>query len=123
MVRDDGLEVNCLTSNIRLTNYTTHSPHHHTDTWCCDVQHYQLALHTFGAADYVIVTPQDCTRGKVIGSVVVVIVVVVVNTNFGISQHQGTCAACKRHVGVASGVKLAQAPSNQFNTTGVCSIC
>ena len=67
-----------------------------------------------------VVTPRDCARGKVIGSVVVV---VVVDTNFGISQHQGTCAACKRHLGVATGGKLAPAPSNRFNTTGVCSIC
>ena len=67
-----------------------------------------------------VITPHDCTRGKVIGSVVLVlvlVVLVVVNTNFGISQHQGTCAACKRHVGVATGGKLAPAPSNRFNTT------
>ena len=68
-----------------------------------------------------IVTPHDCARGKVIGSVVAV--VVVVNTNVCISQHQGTCAACKHHVGVATGGKLAPAPSNRFSTTGVCSIC
>ena len=63
----------------------------------------------------VIVTPRNCARSKkVIGSVVVVVVVVVVavDTNFGISQHQGTCAACKHHVGVATGEKLAPAPSN-----------
>ena len=69
--------------------------------------------------------PRNCARGKVISSVVVVVVVVVVavDTNFGISQHQGTCATCKCHVGVATGGKLAPAPSNRFNTTGVCSIC
>ena len=57
-----------------------------------------------------------------ISSVIVVVVVVVVrvDTNFGISQHQGTCAACKRHLSVATGGKLAPSPSNQFNTTGVC---
>ena len=52
----------------------------------------------------IIITPCNCARGKVIGSVVVV-VVVRVDTNFGISQHQGTCAACKRHLGVATGGK------------------
>ena len=55
-----------------------------------------------------VITPRDCTRGEVIGSVVVV----VVDTNFGVSQQQGTCATCKRHVGVATGGKLAPAPSN-----------
>ena len=55
----------------------------------------------------VIVTPRNCARSKGIGSVVAV-----VDTNFSISQHQGTCAACKHHVGVATGEKLAPAPSN-----------
>ena len=68
-----------------------------------------------------VITPHYCTRGKVISSIVVV--VIVVDTNFSISQHQGTCTACKRHIGVATGGKLAPAPSNQFKTTGVCSIC
>ena len=68
--------------------------------------------------DFRLITLHDCTRGKVIGSVVVV---VVADTNFGISQHQGTCATCKCHVGVATGGKLAPAPSNRFNI--VCSIC
>ena len=67
----------------------------------------------------VIVTPHNCARSKGFGSVVVV----VVDTNFGISQHQGTCTTCKRPVGVATGGKLALAPSNRFNTTGVYSIC
>ena len=58
-----------------------------------------------------VITLRKCARGKVIGSVVVV-VVVVMDTNFGISQHQGTCATCNRHVGVATGGKLAPAPSN-----------
>ena len=69
-----------------------------------------------------VITLRKCARGKVIGSVVVV-VVVVMDTNFGISQHQGTCATCNRHVGVATGGKLAPAPSNWLNTTGVCNIC
>ena len=67
----------------------------------------------------IVITPRDCTIGKVIGSiiaVVVVVAVVIVVTNFGISQNQGTSAACKRHIGVAT-------VGNQFNTTGVCSIC
>ena len=70
-----------------------------------------------------IVTPHNCTSGKVIGFVVVIVLVVVVDTNFSISQHQGTCSTCRRHIEVATGGKLAPTPSNQFITTGVCSIC
>ena len=70
-----------------------------------------------------LVTSHNCTSGKVIGFVVVIVLVVIVDTNFGISQHQGTCSTCRRHIEVATGGKLAPTPSNQFNTTGVCSIC
>ena len=70
-----------------------------------------------------IVTPHNCTSGKVIGFVVVIVLVVVVDTNFGKSQHQCTCTTCRRHIEVATGGKLAPTPSNQFNTTGICSIC
>ena len=61
-----------------------------------------------------------------IGSVVVVGVVIVIDTNLtciSLTQHLGICATCKLHEAVAIRGKLAPAPSNPFNTTGVCSIC
>ena len=53
-----------------------------------------------------IIISHACTRGKVIGSVIVVIVVVM-DTKISWSQHLGTWATCKHNEYVKSGDKLA----------------
>ena len=71
----------------------------------CLVQHIVFCYVLYSPV-MAIVTPHNCTSGKVIGFVVVIVLVVVVDTNFGISQHQCTCATCRRHIEVATGGKL-----------------